>query len=247
MPFVTLRPLRPRRDNGGGLTMSISAWEQDALDSIKTGLADSDPALVAQLTMFARLASGEDMPVREKLQAVKRQVARRRRRMYQRLGLSRAMVLVWLVTTLTLIAAALASSRGDGPAAAPDPSSRCAAAPARRLSRPSPSPDGNHGHTAFSDPRVRPSRAASTQNIITYFMSPPGSPRGRARTCMRSPCGPNRISSSAGSPPRRCRTSAGRGCRTRGPDRGPCLIATSARRFVKSPPAERWSGHERDL
>jgi hypothetical protein len=65
--------------------------------------------------MFTRLASGEDMPVREKLQAVKRQVARRRRRMYQRLGMSRAMVLVWLVTTLTLVAAALASSRGDGP------------------------------------------------------------------------------------------------------------------------------------
>ena len=95
--------------------MSLSGWEQDALDSIKNGLADSDPALVAQLTMFTRLASGEDMPVREKLQAVKRQVARRRRRMYQRLGMSRAMVLVWLVTTLTLVAAALASSRGDGP------------------------------------------------------------------------------------------------------------------------------------
>jgi hypothetical protein len=95
--------------------MSLSAWEQDALDSIKSGLADSDPALAAQLIMFSRLASGEDMPVREKIQAVKRQVARRRRRMYQRLGVGRAMLLVWLVTTLTLIAAALASSRGDGP------------------------------------------------------------------------------------------------------------------------------------
>jgi len=95
--------------------MSLSAWEQDALDSIKTGLADSDPALVAQLTLFTRLASGEDMPVREKLQAVKQQVARRRRRMYQRLGVGRAMLLVWLVTTLTLVAAALVGSRGDGP------------------------------------------------------------------------------------------------------------------------------------
>jgi hypothetical protein len=98
--------------------MSLSAWEQDALDSIKNGLADSDPALVAQLIMFTRLASGEDMPVREKLQAVKRQVARRRRRMYQRLGVGRAMLLVWLVTTLTLVAAALAGSRGDGPSCA---------------------------------------------------------------------------------------------------------------------------------
>ena len=66
--------------------MSLSAWEQDALDSIKNGLADADPALVARLAMFTRLASGEDMPVREKIQAVKQQVARRRRRMYQRLG-----------------------------------------------------------------------------------------------------------------------------------------------------------------
>ena len=64
--------------------MSFSAWEQDALDSIKSGLTDSDPALAAQLMMFTRLASGEDMPV-------------------------------WLVTTLTLVAAALAISRGDGP------------------------------------------------------------------------------------------------------------------------------------
>jgi hypothetical protein len=94
--------------------MSLSAWEQDALDSIKTGLADSDPALVAQLTMFTRLASGEDMPVREKLKAVKQQVARRRRKMYQRLGVSRTMLLVWLVTSLTLIAAALVSSRTSG-------------------------------------------------------------------------------------------------------------------------------------
>ena len=93
--------------------MSLSAWEQNALDSIKNGLADSDPALAARLALFTRLSSGEDMPVREKLQAVKQHVARRRR-MYQRLGVGRAMLLVWLVTTLTLVAAALASSRGDG-------------------------------------------------------------------------------------------------------------------------------------
>ena len=49
--------------------MSLSAWEQDALDSIKDRLASSDPALVARLTIFARLASGEEMPAREKIQA----------------------------------------------------------------------------------------------------------------------------------------------------------------------------------
>jgi hypothetical protein len=98
--------------------MSLSAWEQDALDSIRDGLADSDPALVARLAMFTRLVSGEAMPVREKIQAVSREAvqrgARRGRRLYQRLSLSRAMVLVWLVTTLTLIAAALITSRASG-------------------------------------------------------------------------------------------------------------------------------------
>lgn len=98
--------------------MSLSPWEQDALDSIKTGLADADPGLVARLAMFTRLAAGEAMPVREKLQAASRQAvqrgARRSRRLYRRLDVSRTMLLVWLVTTLTLIAAALVSSRTGG-------------------------------------------------------------------------------------------------------------------------------------
>ena len=95
--------------------MSLSAWEQDALESIKNGLADSDPALVARLAMFSRLASAEDMPVRERIQAVKLGVARRRRRLYQRLGVGRTMLLLWLLTTLTLVTAAVASSRASGP------------------------------------------------------------------------------------------------------------------------------------
>ena len=49
--------------------MSLSAWEQNALDSIKDGLASSDPTLAARLTIFARLASGEEMPAREKIPA----------------------------------------------------------------------------------------------------------------------------------------------------------------------------------
>ena len=97
--------------------MSMSAWEQDALDSIRDGLTDSDPALVARLAMFTRLVSSEAMPGREKIQAVSREAvqrgARRSRRLYQRLNLGRAMLLVWLVTTLTLIAAALATSRAS--------------------------------------------------------------------------------------------------------------------------------------
>ena len=91
--------------------MSLSPWEQDALDSIKTGLADSDPGLVARLAMFTRLAAGETMPVRDKLQVASREAVQRGAR---RLDVSRTMLLVWLVTTLTLIAAALVSSRTSG-------------------------------------------------------------------------------------------------------------------------------------
>ena len=46
--------------------MSLSAWEQQALDSIKDGLASADPTLVARLTILTRLASGEEMPARER-------------------------------------------------------------------------------------------------------------------------------------------------------------------------------------
>jgi hypothetical protein len=49
--------------------MSFSAWEQQALDSIKDGLAGSDPQLAALLTTFTRLASGEEMPVQEDILA----------------------------------------------------------------------------------------------------------------------------------------------------------------------------------
>ena len=97
--------------------MSLSAWEQNILASIKDRLAESDPALTARMAMFTQLASGEAMPVRDKLQAVSQRVVRRgtrrSRRLYQRLNLGRAMLLVWLVTTLALIATALATSRAS--------------------------------------------------------------------------------------------------------------------------------------
>ncbi|MGH3196910.1 MAG: hypothetical protein ACRDOH_03950 [Streptosporangiaceae bacterium] len=94
--------------------MSLSASEQQALDSIKDGLASSDPTLVARLTMFARLASGEEMPAREKIHAGSRRAALRpASRVHHRLGLQGAALLLWLVTTIALIAVALVYSR-DG-------------------------------------------------------------------------------------------------------------------------------------
>lgn len=57
--------------------MSLSAWEQQALDSIKNGLAGSDPELAALLSALNRLASGEEMPDKEKVPAGSRQALRR--------------------------------------------------------------------------------------------------------------------------------------------------------------------------
>ena len=45
--------------------MSLSASEQQALDSIEATLTSSDPKLASLLAIFTRLASGEEMPVRE--------------------------------------------------------------------------------------------------------------------------------------------------------------------------------------
>ena len=123
--------------------MSLSPWEQDALDSIENGLAGSDPGMTARLAMFTRLASGEAMPVRDKLQAVSQRVvrrgARRSRRLYQRVDLGRAMLLVWLVTTLALIAAALATSRASAGTCAGSTFTACGgAATAPQAARPFP-------------------------------------------------------------------------------------------------------------
>jgi hypothetical protein len=123
--------------------MSMSAWEQDALDSIRDGLADSDPGLVEQLAMFTRLASGEAMPVREKIQVISQRVVRRgtrrSRRLYQRLNLGRVMLVVWLVTTLALIAAALATSRASAGTCAGSTSALCrGATTAPQAARPFP-------------------------------------------------------------------------------------------------------------
>src|SRR5262249_495098 len=51
--------------------MSISPKEQQALASIEDGLAGSDPKLASLLATFTRLASDEEMPVREKIRATR--------------------------------------------------------------------------------------------------------------------------------------------------------------------------------
>lgn len=107
--------------------MSLSAWEQQSLDSIKDGLTGSDPELTALLITFTRLTADEQMPVRATLRtrsrrAIQRSCRRARRgrdgagRAYQRLS-SRYAVLAWLAVTMVMIGVAVTLSHGDGPSA----------------------------------------------------------------------------------------------------------------------------------
>src|SRR5260370_22352652 len=111
--------------------MSLSAWGQQALDSIEGGLAGSDPELVSLLATFARLASGEEMPVHEEIRVLRRHATRRplrnrrprrdkmhrKRRLCPRLGWQQTIVLLWLAVTIAVVAVALVLSRrrGHGP------------------------------------------------------------------------------------------------------------------------------------
>ena len=113
--------------------MSLSTSEQRALDSIKDGLASSDPQLIALLTTFTRMASSEEMPAREEIQPGSRRAIQRpcrgrryprrqtmcpparpayQRPAYQRLGLQRAVLSLWLLIAVVLIPVALILSHG---------------------------------------------------------------------------------------------------------------------------------------
>ena len=96
--------------------MSLSDWEQQALNSIKDGLAGSDPTLVARLAIFTRLASGEEMPAREKIQVGSRRAVLRSgpQSRYTRRQQT-VPPLLWLVTTVALIVVALVCNRGGSP------------------------------------------------------------------------------------------------------------------------------------
>jgi hypothetical protein len=110
--------------------MSLSAWEKQALDSIKNGLTGSDPELAALISTFNRLASDAEMPDREKIQAGSRRALRRlqcarwRARLHRaslRLGFRRPALLLWLLTTVVLIAAvAVAVNVGGGHTTCPE-------------------------------------------------------------------------------------------------------------------------------
>jgi hypothetical protein len=115
----------------GAAAMSLSAWEQQALNSIKDRLAASDPKLTSLLNGFSRLASGEEMPARETIQVgpwrtsrpPRRKPRRRQRHGYdvsrhvlrvrETLGSRRPALLLWLLIATVLIAVALAFNVGS--------------------------------------------------------------------------------------------------------------------------------------
>ena len=105
--------------------MSLNQPETQALGSIAVGLAGSDPRLASMLTIFSRLAAGEDMPVRQKTRVRRGRPAARRprrarrhprlgtafphpRRRYARLGWQPAMLVLGAVISAALLTAALA-------------------------------------------------------------------------------------------------------------------------------------------
>lgn len=106
--------------------MSLSAWEQQALDSIKEGLARSDPRLAALLATFTRLVSDEEMPAREKIGGGSWRAAghgRRRPRstshrhagsIDQRPGFQRAALLASRLITAALIVTSVVLGRSGG-------------------------------------------------------------------------------------------------------------------------------------
>jgi hypothetical protein len=105
--------------------MSLSAREQQALDTIHKELAKSDPQLMAMLATFTQLVSNEDMPTRETIhqrswRAIRyswcrrdgpRSAADRRGPPWQRLGFRRAVLVVYLLITAGLIVTGVILSR----------------------------------------------------------------------------------------------------------------------------------------
>jgi len=115
--------------------MSLSARDQQALDSIKDDIVRHHPELAALLVSFTRLASGEAMPARERIRVGagraprcscrKRRrrggtVGRHTRRVLHRLGHPPAALLVSLLLVVALVAVTLALNLGDRQGACPD-------------------------------------------------------------------------------------------------------------------------------
>ena len=123
--------------------MSLTQPETQALGAIADGLAGADPRLASMLTIFSRLAAGEEMPARQTTRVrrdPRRGTARPPpRRRHPRLGWQQARLVVAAVISAALVAVALALT-ASGPwtcarpmrSACPAPSRPQQAGPGRR-------------------------------------------------------------------------------------------------------------------
>jgi hypothetical protein len=110
--------------------MSLSASGQQALDSIEATLTSSDPKLVSLLAIFARLASGEEMPARERVRIHRRlqvthgwrrkqrcsrpdKAGRHMRSGFRSLGWRRAVLMMCLLAFAGLIAVSVIDSQAN--------------------------------------------------------------------------------------------------------------------------------------
>src|SRR5262245_39107596 len=99
--------------------MSPVGWEPQAVDSIASALGGSDPGVAALRTTFSRLVTSEEMPAHEKERSPLRHPPYRRwphprrdKTPHRRCGPQQAAVLIWLLTSITLITLAVIASRG---------------------------------------------------------------------------------------------------------------------------------------
>jgi len=164
--------------------MSLSAREQQALNSIGEGLAGSDPELATLLASFSELASGEEMPVRENIQmnppwVIRRPRRKRRHRHWNKTGRvhrfqrPRYAVALWLLITAVLIGVAVTLSHADGhvPCQEFSPGSCAHPAPASSPPASSPSAPGQATRSDTSD-SSRPDSAPA--NVQVRLRMPPG-------------------------------------------------------------------------
>jgi hypothetical protein len=141
------------------VVMSLSEREQQALEAIEDRLTGSDPKLASLLATFTRLASGEEMPVREKIRAQWARPTRRWRRnrrdqrtsglcqpacrRWRRLGWERVMLLLALTAVIAATAVTLIiNGGGRKPGCAGPWASACAQQTPAHSSRPTASRSG---------------------------------------------------------------------------------------------------------
>ena len=157
--------------------MSLSTWEQQALASITDRLAGSDPELASLLDAFSRHASGEEMPVSERIRPGSQQAiglraatggawaeAELRRpasRECRAPRLPLAAMLLWFLATVALIGVALALDHGSSQRACTSWIAGCAESGSAHTSHPA-----SDGTATSQAPQQRSGQRPASQSTV---------------------------------------------------------------------------------